>query len=240
MAEVFRDEQHLYSQAVAPGSINVVPAGIRPRAVHDGPWQIGHIYLPRDVVDMLCEQIELESRVVEIVDQGCHPHRSMVDVFEQCISEMRDEDLLSRLKIDGLGLEVALRMLQGFCNVGDRVSFSVLRPARGGLAPWQERRCCEYLRAHLAEDVSLAELAGIANLSPFHFARMFKRTVGVPPHAYQRRLRAERAQELLLATDFSIGDIAAAVGYETPQAFARMFRAETGASPSDWRRERRA
>jgi AraC-like DNA-binding protein len=53
-------------------------------------------------------------------------------------------------------------------------------------------------------------------------------------------LRCEKAQELLLATDLSIGDVAAAVGYETPQAFARMFRAEVGASPSDWRRERRA
>lgn len=136
------------------------------------------------------------------------------------------------LLADALLLQVAATLL--------RLRQTRAKPPVGGLAPWQERRCCEYLRAHLAENVSLAALAGIANLSPFHFARMFKQATGLPPHAYQRRLRCEKAQELLLATDLSIGDIAAAVGYETPQAFARMFRAETGAAPSDWRREKRA
>jgi AraC-like DNA-binding protein len=112
--------------------------------------------------------------------------------------------------------------------------------AQGGLAPWRERRATEYLRANLARDVALDELAETVGLSPFHLSRMFKRSTGLPPHAYLRRLRCERAKELLLATDTSIGDVAAAVGYETPQAFARMFRAETGTSPAAFRRERRA
>ena len=77
-------------------------------------------------------------------------------------------------------------------------------------------------------------------ISPFHFARMFKQTIGVPPHAYQRRARCEKAQELLLNSDLSIIEIAGIVGYETPQAFARMFRAEIGQSPSAWRRALRA
>ena len=112
-------------------------------------------------------------------------------------------------------------------------------PRRGGLAPWAERRCREYLRDHLADDVTLAELAAVARLSPFHLARMFKISTGLPPHAYQRRLRCERAQALLRETDLPVTEIALAVGYATPQAFARMFLAETGATPSAWRRDRR-
>jgi AraC family transcriptional regulator len=112
------------------------------------------------------------------------------------------------------------------------------RHRRGGLAPWQERRATEYLAAHLGGSVRLDALSAAAGLSAFHFARAFRRSVGVPPHAYLRRLRCERAKELLLATDTSIGDVAAAVGYETPQAFARMFRAETGANPTAFRRSR--
>ncbi|MBX9815636.1 MAG: AraC family transcriptional regulator [Sphingomonas sp.] len=113
------------------------------------------------------------------------------------------------------------------------------RPRGGGLTGWQVRRCEEYLRENLAENVSLAEVAELARLSPFHFARQFKATMGLPPAAYQRKLRLERAQEMLLGTDLEVGEIAVAVGYETPQAFARAFRQGIGASPSDWRRERR-
>jgi AraC family transcriptional regulator len=113
-------------------------------------------------------------------------------------------------------------------------------PVRGGLAGWQERRATEYLRSHMAEDVTLDALAGVAALSTFHFARQFKQSTGLPPHAYLRRLRCERAKELLLGTNLPVTEIAAQVGYETPQAFARMFRAGVGASPSDYRRERRS
>lgn len=107
---------------------------------------------------------------------------------------------------------------------------------RGGLAPWAERRVRDYLHAHFARDTSLAELAGLVGLSPFHFTRMFKQSTGVSPYVYLRRLRAEHARELLLMDDLTVIEIALAVGYDTPQAFARMFRADTGMSPSQWRR----
>ena len=130
----------------------------------------------------------------------------------------------------------ALKILAELTRMADGHS----KPATGGLAPWAVRRCTEYLRAHACEEVSLAELAHIADLSPFHFGRMFKQTVGVPPHTYQRRARCEMAQRLLLNGHLSITEIAATVGYETPQAFARMFRATTGQSPSAWRRTHRS
>lgn len=112
--------------------------------------------------------------------------------------------------------------------------------SRGGLASWQERRTIEYLHGHLAEDVAIEQLASVAHLSTFHFARSFKQSTGLAPHAYLRRLRCEQAKGLLTATDLPVTEIAPRVGYETPQAFARMFRAEVGVSPSKYRRERRS
>jgi AraC-like DNA-binding protein len=112
--------------------------------------------------------------------------------------------------------------------------------SRSGLAPWQQRRATEYLADHLSAAVTLTDIAQTAGLSAFHFARMFKKSTGSPPHAYQRRLRCQKAKELLTLTDLGVGDIAAAVGYDTPQAFARMFRSEVGVSPSEYRRERLA
>ncbi|WP_066532186.1 AraC family transcriptional regulator [Erythrobacter sp. CCH5-A1] len=108
---------------------------------------------------------------------------------------------------------------------------------RGGLAPWQARRTTEYLADNLDRRVTLAELAAIARLSPFHFARAFAKTLGAPPHRYQQQLRLARACELLARTDMRIIDVALAVGYESPQALARVFAQAHGVSPSQWRRD---
>ena len=58
------------------------------------------------------------------------------------------------------------------------------RPLRGGLPVWQQKRVAEYIEEHLAEEISLAALAELVDLSLYHFARVFKQSFGVPPHHY--------------------------------------------------------
>lgn len=108
---------------------------------------------------------------------------------------------------------------------------------RGGLAPWQARRCIEYLHDHASANVGLEQLAALVSLSSYHFARAFRQTVGVPPHRYQLNLRIEKAKILLRTTQSPITEIAFDVGYESSQALARLFRREVGLSPSDYRRQ---
>jgi AraC family transcriptional regulator len=107
---------------------------------------------------------------------------------------------------------------------------------KGGLAPWAERRCLELLRERLSEDISLDELAAEARLSPYHFARMFKQSVGVPPRVYLTRLRMEKACELLETTDLPVTEIAQEVGYSSNQVLARVFVKHRHMSPTDYRR----
>ena len=71
---------------------------------------------------------------------------------------------------------------------------------RGGLAPWQVRRTTEYLRDNLARDVTLSELAAVAKLSPFHFARAFKASLGMPPHVFHRTGAAFGVAERICAS----------------------------------------
>jgi AraC family transcriptional regulator len=137
----------------------------------------------------------------------------------------------SRLAVDG----AMLTMLSELLLVAERP----LAPARGGLAPWQIRRCVEYLAEHAGENVGLEQLAELVGLSPFHFARGFKHSTGLPPHRYQLNLRIARAKALLKGTDAPVTEIALEVGYESSQALARLFRREVGLTPSDYRRHHR-
>lgn len=109
----------------------------------------------------------------------------------------------------------------------------------GGLAAWQLRRTTEYLEERLAEPVSLAELAAVARLSPFHFARAFKASTGQPPHRYHTLRRIERAKEMLQTTDLTVTEIAMCLGLDSSQTLARVFRESVGCTPTTWRRERR-
>ncbi len=150
----------------------------------------------------------------------------------QTLWALCDEDgAPSRLLARAAGCEI----LAELCRLGG-VPFL---PSKGGLAPWAERRCLELMRARLSEDLSLEELASEARLSPFHFARMFKQSVGVPPRVHLTRLRMEKACELLERTDLPVTEIALEVGYSSNQVLARVFGKHRRVSPSDYRRAAR-
>lgn len=113
------------------------------------------------------------------------------------------------------------------------------RIVKGGLSPQIKRRCRELMGARLSEDISLAELATEARLSPFHFSRMFKYSFGVPPRVYLTQMRIEKACKLLVLTDLPITDIALNIGYSSSQALSRVFSKYLQMSPSVYRQASR-
>jgi AraC family transcriptional regulator len=109
--------------------------------------------------------------------------------------------------------------------------------ARGGLAGWQRKRVVDFIEQHLSETITLSTLAAMVQLSPFHFARAFKQTLGLPPHRYHMSRRIERAKALL--ADRSVTEVAVAVGYAETSSFSSRFRRATGISPSNFAATRR-
>jgi AraC family transcriptional regulator len=142
-----------------------------------------------------------------------------------------EEGGTSRLLARAAGCEILAEL--------SRLSGAPFAQSSGGLAPWAERRCRELMHTRLSEDISLDELASEARLSPFHFARMFKQSVGVPPRVYLTQLRMQKACELLEHTDLPITEIALEVGYSSNQVLARVFTKQVNMSPSDYRRAMR-
>ncbi|SEB00046.1 helix-turn-helix domain-containing protein [Rubrimonas cliftonensis] len=139
-----------------------------------------------------------------------------------------DEGAPSRLLAQAVGCEILAEL--------SRFGGAPFTPSKGGFAAWAERRCLELMHARFSEDISLDDLASEARLSPFHFARMFKQSLGVPPRVYLTRLRVEKACELLEQTELSITEIALEVGYSSNQVLARVFLKHMRVSPSDYRR----
>ena len=97
------------------------------------------------------------------------------------------------------------------------------------------RKIEDYVRAHLAESISIEKLAELAELSPFHFSRVFKQAAGMTPLQFVTRERMLQAQQLIRETSRSLIEIALEVGYTSPSHFAQVFRRAVGIAPTEFR-----
>ena len=93
----------------------------------------------------------------------------------------------------------------------------------------------DYIEAHYHRKIYSDELARIANVSLFHFSRLFKKTVGIPIHAYINAYRIRRAKDLLLNTGLSVTEIAEMTGFCNVNYFDTLFKRATGFTPREVR-----
>jgi AraC family transcriptional regulator len=102
---------------------------------------------------------------------------------------------------------------------------------RGGLSPSIKRRTLEMIDARLSGKLTVEMLAQEVGLSPAHYARAFKQTIGRAPHQYLLSLRLERARRLLEAPGLGLGDVAHQTGFADQAHFSRLFKREYGITP---------
>ncbi|SCC03447.1 helix-turn-helix domain-containing protein [Kosakonia oryziphila] len=108
----------------------------------------------------------------------------------------------------------------------------------GGLAPAALRNVLDYIEAHLAQALLLSDLAAQVALSEYHFARMFRQSMGVAPHQFVMQRRMVRANDLLLNSALPLTDIALACGFSSASHFSNRFKAAKGLTPSQLRATR--
>ncbi len=108
---------------------------------------------------------------------------------------------------------------------------------RDGTLPRAKLRAVgEYIEEHLDASPSLEQLAAVAGLSPYYFARQFKRATGLPPHQYVIARRVERAKQLLqTGSDFSLAEVAAHAGFSDQSQFSHHFKRIVGVTPGQFR-----
>ncbi|MFL6256294.1 MAG: helix-turn-helix domain-containing protein [Pyrinomonadaceae bacterium] len=147
--------------------------------------------------------------------------------------ELREEAAGQELVVGALVEQALVQLLRRYANLRRSAHLEL---SRAGLVDRRIRLAVELMHAHMHRDLALEEIASAAHLSPFHFARLFKKLTGATPHAYLASLRAARAQALLAETDLPITEVGARVGYMSSSHFARAFRQATGLSPRAYRK----
>jgi AraC family transcriptional regulator len=97
----------------------------------------------------------------------------------------------------------------------------------------------DYIESNMSASIGLAEIAAVASVSRFHFARLFRATTGITAMAYLEQSRIERAKSLLKRGAMRLADIAVATGFADQSHFIRRFRLHTGVTPGRYEREAR-
>jgi AraC family transcriptional regulator len=147
-------------------------------------------------------------------------------------AEVGNSDPGSRQYVEALSLVLMHELVRL-----ERAASTATTPLRGGLPTWQQRRVIEFIEDHLAEDISLAALAELVDLSLYHFARAFAQSFGVPPHRYHMVRRIDRARSLLQKTALSVTRIGIQIGFREASSFTKAFRRFTGLTPTEYRRQ---
>ena len=137
-----------------------------------------------------------------------------------------------RLYAEGLSIAILGLLIEdyGACRRSDT-------PRRvGGLSTAERRRILDYIEQHIAESLSLEELATTLQMSATHFSRRFKATFGVTPHAFVVERRIDLAcKKLKLDRQLSLAEVACSLGFSSQSHFTEVFRRRIGTTPGIWR-----
>jgi AraC family transcriptional regulator len=210
--------------------LTLVPAGHRYREWHDPRVPAWVTYFYFDPAELTVDSGERPS-VMTVSPRLFFEDATIWNTIEKLRQAVDAPDNANGLYVEALGtvlLHEILRLNKG----NSRVEIMV----KGGLAAWQQRIVTAHIQEHLAEQVSLATLAGLARLSTFHFCRAFKQSFGTPPHRYHTNLRIERAKAMLAERKHSVTEIGLAIGFSETSSFTAAFRKITGQTPSRYHR----
>lgn len=140
------------------------------------------------------------------------------------------ESPAGRLYADSIIQTLALHLLKNYTTAA-----SAAGSIHGGLSGYRLRRAQDFINANLEEDVSLAEIAAVADLSQFHFARAFRKSTGLTPQQYLMQQRIESAKDLLTHAELPLVEISLRTGFKNQSHFTTLFRKFTNFTPKAWR-----
>lgn len=212
-----------------PGSMVVAPTNIACDYEKYGDCETLVLGLPKSRVSALAEQATGQT----LTHLGrCHEffQDPLVEVLCQRLwQEAVDDNPYGKLFVDQ-AVDTILTALLVRCG---RKLPEPKRPSP--LSGERLQRVVVYISEHLADTLTLAELAAVAHMSEFHFARVFKLATGAAPHQYLIARRVDRAKQLIGEGRMPLAQVASAVGFSSQSHLSRHFKTHAGCSPAQYR-----
>jgi AraC family transcriptional regulator len=214
-----------------PGSMILLTPGTRDRLRWDRPSQ--RIVLSLDESYLLRAAQEMgKTRHLEFENHWIFEDRQLHFLLSEFRREMEAGWETGVLYGDHLGMSLAIALIRKYSRDADLPAVT-----RGGISRIRLQRVVDYIAANSHLEINLDDLARVADMSRFHFARLFRSSMGVTPHRYLIDYRLQAAKTLLRLDTSTVSEIALETGFQNARNFARVFRRFVGASPSEWKRQ---
>lgn len=188
------------------------------------------IFIDKQLIEEACSQISGKSSVI-FANKGLISGSSLVSLVNQVINECKTKQIGYEFSLQCLSLLIAVELLRGFES-----SISGAASIKVSVGEAYMNRSIEYLRENYNIRFSIHDIAHIANLSPYHFIRVFKSLTGKTPFEYLLDIKIEKSLELLKAKKNTITEISLNCGFSSASHFCTAFKKKVGVSPSDFRR----
>lgn len=213
------------------GDISVVPAGSPLFARWKGEENCLQIRLTVEFMARIArETLSGNSDLIPLKPTFQSNNPQLASISQMLLSEYEQGSLANQLYLDSLTNILAVNLLREHTTTQFQLPIY-----EGGLPQHQLHRVLEYVDAHLEEDIKLANLACLLDMSQFHFSRLFKQSIGISPYQYLIQQRVERAKQLLRKTNRLITDIAFDCGFNSHSHLSKQFRQLTGMTPKKFR-----
>ncbi len=206
---------------VGPGQVVLIPPGIAHHyeADDDDPWTLWWFHVEGRLVAEWCRLAGLRSAP------------SVRDLDDPAEAAGLVQEILTRLRTD----TTSANILAAAGVAWHLLTLLLIHRARPSSSVDAIESAAAYLREHYASAMTVAQVAARTSLSTSHFAALFRDRIGQSVHSYIVDVRMSKAREMLDLSSASIGDVAAAVGYDDPFYFSRQFRKTHGMTPTAYR-----
>lgn len=203
------------------GAMGIVPHG----EYNDVVWE-GALYATTMAIDPLfADQIFEINNICITAQRGvCDP--TAYQLVSLLGNELKHEHLAGKIFGESVALAFTTHLVTNYAGHRKKVS-----APKGKLSARQLKNVIEYCNDMIGGPIGLDDMSSKACLSVFHFARLFKRSVGCTPHQYLLRLKIEKATQLLNSHRLTISEIAHQLSFSDQAHFCNAFKKSTGYSP---------
>lgn len=222
-------EGNLEKGFVPPGGSCLCPSYYHQAYRWDRRNQIIYLNLTPKLLSLNAIEL-LETDRVELIPHFAIQDQLIYQIGLALQAELLSQGSSSRLYAETMANALAVHLLRHYSTQGYRTI-----GCYGGLPQHKLRLVTDYINDYLECELSLNELAAIAQLSQYHFCRVFKQATGLKPHQYLVQQRVERAKQLLKQGEMSIAEVAIACGFTHQSHLHRHFKRLTGVTPKTWR-----